>query len=105
MLFIQTQEWEFSKKGKLCEQAAFGIHLCYGLTVRSSCLFRVAMESSMVDSFSSSQSSEATSWGNSAYQEEKISIIKWNLITQITMKHDARQKNQSEPFWPLVLFL
>lgn len=77
---------EFSKTGKRCGQAALGVQLCYGLTVRSSCLFWVAMQSSVVDNFSSSHSSGATSLGNPAYQEEKVSIIKWNLITQITMK-------------------
>lgn len=44
----------------------------------------------MVDSFSSSQSSGATSWEGSAHQEEKVSIIKWNLITQMKQMPDIK---------------
>lgn len=109
-LFKQTKEWEFCKKQNLCGLRAFGIQLYYSLTVRSSCLFWVAMESSMVDNFSSSQSSGAASWGISVNQKQNITLkgiylYRLSFHCCEAQNINASHKSHFDPLWPLAFFL
>lgn len=77
-----------------------------GLTVRSSCLFWVAMESSTVESFSSCQSSGATSWGISMKPIQKITLREIYLKRSSfhcweVQNINASHKNHFDPLWPI----